>query len=465
MTKLLSRIHRWLRRREPSPSPPPPPLFVPTFLQDWKSVERTFPQSQASLEPIVPLNQSSATLALAMYQRLAEPSDDVVVSPFSLRMVLAMTLGGARAETAAELRGLLSAGDGDTDVHETLGRQCRSLQAFGADGSLGIANSLWIANAHPLTAGFEALTSAHYGSDIHSVDLASPATAVEMNRWVAERTFGRITDLIGRLDADSRLVLVNALAFRGTWATPFLPVATHDQPFTLLDGRRMLVPMMFNTMRVRYAERQDLQAVDLEYRGGRLSMLIVLPSADTGLSTLEHELSAPMIAALDANLRVREVHVSLPRFKVSAEHSLVPLLQSLGVRHSFDRDTADFSGINARRPPDAAALFVSDILQKAVVDVNEEGTEAVAATAVLFPQCAASLTAEEPVIPMFRADRPFLFAIRDRSSGEILFMGRVTGSRFDRSGVRGEADQFDAESLELPEFLRGGRRFRLTRGR
>jgi hypothetical protein len=146
--------------------------------------------------------------------------------------------------------------------------------------------------------------------------------------------------------------------------------------------------------------------------------------------------------------------------------SLVPLLQSLGVRHSFDRDTADFSGINARRPPDAEALFVSDILQKSVVDVNEEGTEAVATTAVVFPQGAASMQPARPVIPVFRADRPFLFAIRDRPSGEILFMGRVTGSGFGDSRTPRGNGEFDPDVPRFLRGLRGGHRLRgVTRGR
>jgi len=453
MSEMLSRLHRWLRRRVPPPSPPP--SFVPTFLQNWQSVEPTFPPSRAAFERIVPLSPSSATLAVAMYRRLAKSSDDIVVSPFSLRVALTMVLAGAKGETAAELRQLLGVDEDDTLVHETLGELCRDLRTTGTDGSLGIANSLWVANEHPLTREFEALTQEHYQSEVHTANLASAATVAEMNRWVAERTFGRITDLIGELDVDSRLVLINALAFRGKWVTPFLSHATTDDPFTMADGRRRLVPMMFRTMHVGYGERDDVQAIDLEYEGGRLSMLIVLPSTRIGLSRLERSLSADMLSGLGAELRVREVKVSLPRFTSSATGDLVPLLQSLGVRHSFDRDTADFSGINGRRPPDAEALFVSDILQKALIDVNEEGTEAVAATAVVFARCLASMPAEEPVIPVFRADRPFLFAIRDRASGEILFMGRVTGSGFEEPGVPDGGDEPDPD---LPPFLRVRRR-------
>jgi serpin B len=161
--------------------------------------------------------------------------------------------------------------------------------------------------------------------------------------------------------------------------------------------------MMFQKMPVGYAERQNLQAVELNYEGGRLSMVVVLPSVDTGLGRLEETLSAQALEALDSELRVREVNVSLPRFKISTDGSLVPLMHSLGVRHTFDRETADFSGINGRRPPDDEALFVSDILQKALVDVNEEGTEAVAATAVMMVRCAASL---RPPRKSFRCSAP-----------------------------------------------------------
>ena len=431
MAGLFSRMQQWLRR-----GTPPLPISLAAVLPI------------AGLGRGAALDEPSASCGVAMYRYLAGSPDDIVVSPFSLRVALAMALGGARGDTATELRRLLGAGDDDPDVQEALGRLCRDLQAFGGDGSLGIANSLWIANAHPLTAEFEALASAHFASEIHAVNLASPATVTVMNRWVAARTFGRITGLISELNADSRLVLINALAFRGKWRTPFEPDETQDGLFTMAAGQCRLVPMMFQTMRVGYAEGHDAQAVDLEYQGGRLSMLIILPSAETGLSRLERQLAATL-TSLSAALRVREVQVSIPRFKVSADQSPVPLLQSLGVRRCFDRGSADFSGVNGLRPPAPEALFISDILQRVVVDVSEQGTEAVAATAIMEDRAAERPLARS-VIPEFRADRPFLFAIRDRQSGEILFMGRVTGSQFAESVFQEEADEFD---YDFPEFF------------
>jgi serpin B len=401
------------------------------------------------------LNGDSTGIALEMYRQLAASPGDIAFSPFSLRVALTMVLAGARGSTAAELRQLLGIAEGDTLVHETLGQICRDLRTTGVNGSLGTANSLWIANHHPVTSEFEALAVSHYQGDIHTVDLASAATIAEMNRWVAERTFGRITDLIGELDSDSRLVLINALAFRGKWLTPFLPDATDDDLFTLADGQRRIVPMMSQVMRVGYAEQQDLQAVNLDYEGGRLSMVVVLPSARAGLGRLEDTLSAQALAAFDSELRVRKVSVSIPRFKISTAGSLVPLMKSLGLRHSFDRETADFSGINGRRPPDAESLFISDVVQKAVVDVNEQGTEAVAASAVKMARVAAAMRPRGPVIPVFRADHPFLFAIRDRASGEILFIGRVAGSGLEEPIARDDGDDFDPD---LPPFIRVQRR-------
>ena len=236
-------------------------------------------------------------------------------------------------------------------MHETLGQIVGQLQTTGVDGSLGTANSLWIANHHPLTREFEALAvSQHYQSEIPTVDLASAATTAEMNRWVAERTFGRITDLIGELDVDSRLVLINALAFRGKWLTPFLPDATDDDFFTLADGRRRTVPMMSRVMRVGYAERENLQAVDLAYQGGRLSMPIRLPSAHTGLGRLEDTLSAQALSALDSELRAREVSVSLPRFKISTAGSRVLTMKRSG---SGTASTATCGLLRHQRSPAA----------------------------------------------------------------------------------------------------------------
>ena len=390
-----------------------------------------------------------------MYRQLAASPGDIAFSPFSLRVALTMVLGGARGSTAAELRQLLDIAEADTLVHDALGQICRGLRTAGVDGSLGIANSIWIANGHPLTREFEALAQQHYRSEVHTVDFTSTATIAEMNRWVAERTFGRVTDLIGELDADSRLVLINALALRGKWVAPFEPEATRDDFFTLADGERRGVLMMSGVMGVGYVEQDDLQAVDLKYQGGRLSMRIVLPSARTGLSRLERTLSARAHAALDSELPAGDVRVLLPRFKISTNGSLASLLRSLGLRHSFDRETADFSGINGRRPPDEEALFISDILQKVLVDVNEVGTEAVAATGVLMARCGAALRPRRPAVPVFRADRPFLFAIRDRPSGEILFIGRVTGSGFEERDDTGDGV---GSAPGLRSFLRPRRR-------
>jgi serpin B len=221
------------------------------------------------------------------------------------------------------------------------------------------------------------------------------------------------------------MVLANAVHFKGMWMNPFSKTGTHDEPFRLESGATVPAPLMHECADVWYAGGDGFHAVDLPYEGGSLSMFVLLPYRPGGLLDLEKKLSAQMIQECAGRMTLREVKLFFPRFRIEgATIDVAAPLAALGVTLPFSRTQADFSGINGRRPPDDDALYFSAVFHQALVEVNEEGTEAAAATAASMTLGVMPAPAEGPA-PVFRADHPFLFAIRHRRSGEILFVGRM----------------------------------------
>jgi serpin B len=246
---------------------------------------------------------------------------------------------------------------------------------------------------------------------------AAEASRKTINAWVERQTKEKIKNLIpkGVLDSMTRLVLTNAIYFKGNWARQFKEDQTKDAPFILADGRKIETAMMNQTAEFGYMEVETLQGLELPYVDKELSMIILLPKALDGLGGLEEALNQENLSQWLARLYRRKVVVSVPKFKATSQFSLASVLTSMGMKDAFTSD-ADFSGINGRKD-----LFISAVIHKAYVDVNEEGTEAAAATGVTM-----KLTSIGPSrTPVFRADHPFLFLIRDNYSGSILFIGRV----------------------------------------
>lgn len=367
---------------------------------------------------------------LALYARLRQKPGNLFFSPFSIRTAFGMAYAGARGQTATQMSRALHFGSSAQALHETLGRIIRRLNAPAADTyELAVANSLWAQEGAPLQKEFLDLVTRHYGSSIHPVDFLHSAEAARqaINRWVEDRTKQRIRDLIPPrgVDQGTRLVLANAVYFKGLWELQFPKAATRDEPFYLEDGRSVQTPLMHQLKEVRYARGDGFQAVDLGYRGGDLSMLVLLPDKKDGLGDLETKLSARLLDTCISNMAVREVKVFLPRFTLTWDALMTTPLRELGMPLAFTPGQADFSGINGVAPPQENALYISAVFHKAFIEVNEKGTEAAAATAITMAPTAAMVPSKPPAIPIFRADHPFLFAIRDHKSGAILFLGRM----------------------------------------
>lgn len=368
--------------------------------------------------------------ALAMYGQLRQRPGNLVFSPFSIRTALGMTHAGARGETAAQMRAALRISSSDEMLQAAFGEVIQRLNAAGGgDYEMTVANSLWCQEGEPLLPGFLDLIAGNYGGGVNAVDFSHAAEAARknINHWVEDTTRRKIRELIpsGGLNAETRLVLANAVCFKGMWMLQFLTTATRDDPFHLEDGGRVQAPLMYQQEKVQYLRAAGYQAVELVYRGGDLSMLVLLPDRRDGLRDLEKKLSARMLRDCVTRMHIREVELFLPRFKITwGTVDLSDQLTLLGMPLAFNSQ-ADFSGINGHQPPDEAALWISAIFHKAFVEVNEEGTEAAAATAISVTFTAARWRSKPPAIPIFRADHPFLFAIRDRRSGLILFLGRI----------------------------------------
>ncbi len=370
------------------------------------------------------LGGSINAFALDLYAQVRGEKGNLFFSPYSISSALAMTYGGARGDTAAEMARTLRFPAGwpaaPDRIHAAYAGLNAGLNAEGKPYALTVANSLWGQKEYGFVEDFLGLLKRQYGAGLNEVDFAKDTEGARkaINAWVEKETKDRIKDLVppGALQPLTRLVLANAIYFKGTWESPFEKQATRDADFFVTPVRKVRVPTMRQTELMRYADAGDCQVLELPYKGEELAMILLLPKAKGGLAALEKSLSAETLATRLAGLGAQSVAVSLPRYTMTWSSGLAKVLGAMGMVRAFDAQKADFTGISGGKEP----LWISEVIHKAFVEVNEEGTEAAAATAVIAMGGAA------PAKPVeFRADHPFLFLIRDTRSGAILFMGRL----------------------------------------
>ena len=365
---------------------------------------------------------ASNALGFDLFARLRSEAGNLAFSPASIAVALSMTFAGARGETAAEMQRVLHAPEDGATLHGAWATLLADWQKLGGDEApvIRTANRLFGDKSLKLVPDFLALTGKRYGAPLDASDFRGAADSERgrINGWVADQTNDRIRDLLppGSIDATTRIVLTNAIYFKATWAQPFFPQRTRPDRFTQADGTVVEVPFMHQTEHLRYGETDDAQLLELGYAGGQFATLFVLPKDPRGLDALEGKLTAATYAQWAAGLAAEEVQVDLPRFELrpAASLALRPHLEALGMKKAFDAQGADFGGIATGEP-----LFVTDVYHKAFVAMDESGTEAAAATAVTAAKGAGG------ELQHFTADRPFLFLIRDRKSGIVLFIGRV----------------------------------------
>lgn len=364
--------------------------------------------------------QGNTEFALDLYQKLRGVNGNLFFSPYSISMALAMTYAGARGDTQTQMAHTLHFGTDGKRLHSALSLLRKKLLEAENQGKvqLKVANSLWPRMGYVFQKSFLSLMIKYYGVSIAPVDFGDgEAARTLINNWVAENTENKIKDLIasGFLDSATRLILVNAVYFKGEWSNLFDPNLTDLAPFqTALDGE-VQVQMMALKHAFRYVEMDGFQILELPYTGDALSMIALLPREVDGLVKLEDSLLVENLNQWVKNLVETEVEVSLPRFELAFPFRLDDTLKSMGMEYAFS-ENADFSEMDESRE-----LYLGAVLHKAFVSVNEHGTEAAAATAVVMQLKSISF----PSV-VFCADHPFVFLIRENTTGSILFMGRVS---------------------------------------
>lgn len=375
--------------------------------------------TEASRADAKTLADANAAFAWDLFHVLAAGDGNLFFSPFSVSEALAMVYAGARGETAAELEQAFHFDTLRDRTHSAFNALDQALLAKDADVDsfrLAVANATWGQRDYRFEQAYLDLLAANYGSGLHLADFkADPEAARQVvNDWVADQTEQRIKDLMpqGSVTRDTRLVLTNAIYFHADWERKFAKALTAKGAFKLLDGRTVEADLMRQTGSFAYARAGNVEALELPYVGKRVSLLILLPAAGE-FASLQASLDAKRVADLVGGLKATQMSLAVPKFSFTSTLPLKDSLQTLGIRAVFEPGRADLSGMNGQRE-----LFVTGVYHKAFVKVDEEGTEAAAATGVGVGATSA------PALSV-SVDRPFIFLIRDRESGAVLFAGRV----------------------------------------
>ena len=368
--------------------------------------------------------------AFDLYARLAQKPGNTFFSPYSISNALGMTYAGAKGQTATEMAQTLHFTLAGDKLHPALGDVIRQLQGKDKDRpfKLSTVNRLWAQNGLAIRAEFMRITQTDYQSGLQQLDfLKDPESGRKtINQWVEEQTNNKIKDLLqkGTITPGTRLVLTNAIYFKADWLSPFTKEATRPEDFTIPGTPAFKVPMMNQVLHPAYLATDDFQLVRLPYRGHEVSMVVILPKKIDGLAEVEKKLSAKSLHQNVADAKIAHVALTMPKFKMTKEFKLNDELVAMGMPTAFSNQ-ADFSGMV---DSSSEKLKIDAVIHKAFVEVDEKGTEAAAATAVVMVKSSAIARPPEPPIP-FRADHPFLFVIQHNATGSILFLGRVNDPR------------------------------------
>jgi serpin B len=404
-----------------SPAPEPPKAPAPTEIRDAEAVDLP----DVSAETTQGVARSINAFGLEYYRRTATTTGNMVSSPASMAIAFAMTYAGAEGDTAAEMKKTFAFTAEGEELYAGFTQMLESWNAA-AEIELAVANRLFGETSLEFKPEFVDLTTKYFRAPLQPMDFKTNADGCrrEINGWVEERTRTKIKDLLPpkSITGETRLVLANAIYFKGDWEIPFEKESTRPGEFRGSAGK---VETELMNLQEYFGYFDDpttgSRIVELRYKGGALSMLFVLPGTDDGLAAVEDKLSAELLDGWSQGLTNREVFVTLPRFRIAPDSSerLKPVLQKMGIVRAFVPEMAEFGKMAPTPPP----LYISDAFHKAFIEVNEKGTEAAAATAVVMGEGAGAPSAPPA---RFNADHPFLFLLRDRNTGALLFLGRVT---------------------------------------
>jgi len=379
------------------------------------------PEMMALTPDVNAIVNSNNRFALELYQHLSQNQGNLFFSPYSLSAALAMTYGGAAGQTANQMAEVLNFNLSADAIHPAFSQLAKIINVESNPGyQIQMANRLWGQQEYEFLGSFLDLTQEYYGAALQPVDFENEPEAARqtINQWVSEQTKQTIQNLIpaGILNQWTRLVLTNAIYFQGNWLLPFDAENTQPDLFTLLSGEQITVPIMYQRNRFWYGNYDGVEVLRLFYVDYGVSMLILLPENPQRLARLERELNLEALQPfVDCADREYMVDLWLPKFQMAAEFELKQTLSQMGMEVAFSQENANFSGMNGN----PGELYLSAVVHKAFVDVNEVGTEASAGSAAI----AGSRSTAPPA--SFRADRPFIFLIQDNESDSILFLGRV----------------------------------------
>ncbi len=379
-------------------------------------------ERNATSEGVTEITGALNQFGIDLYLELLNGSDNVFISPYSIFTALSMTYEGAGGDTAEQMAEVLYLPDNDTVRRGSFAKVQNRIKNGTDDYELSSPNKIWPQEGYPILQSFYDIIEDFYLGGIEELDFNSDLEGARqrINEWVEEQTNERIKDLLpeGILTPPILMILTSAIYFYGKWLYEFNKEDTTDTYFHLSSGESIKVPTMSMNVEegLRYYGDDGLEALELPYKGGDLSMLVLLPKGD--IASMEASLSDAKLKGVQDGLYDTEVDVYLPKFEVETEYGLDEPLMSLGMIDAFDPGKSDFSRMAPL--PYSEDAYISAVLHKAFVKVNEEGTEAAAATAVVV-----SLRGGVEVIPVFRADHPFLFFIMHKETGSILFMGKV----------------------------------------
>jgi serpin B len=369
-----------------------------------------------STDELQTLVDANNQFAFELYAELKDDGGNMFFSPFSISTALAMTYEGARGQTADEMQSVLHFPEDDMIRRNSFAQLISHINAPSAEYELNTANALWAQQNYPFLNTYIDTVRENYYSEVTNLDFVGETekSRVTINDWVEEKTNDRIKDIIppGVLTPLTRLVLTNAIYFKGTWITQFDKEDTRLQDFKLGGNRTVEVEMMYlPDEEFNYYWSEDLQVLEMPYEGDQVSMLVLLPE-EGKMEELEESLTPENLNLWRSSLREQEIDIYIPKFELETKYFLTQNLAEMGMPTAFSMD-ADLSGMDG-----TTDLMITDVIHQAFVRVDEEGTEAAAATAVIV--------ALKGMPNQFRADHPFIFIIQDTETGSVLFMGKVT---------------------------------------
>ncbi len=357
--------------------------------------------------------------SIACFKQTIESAkeENVFISPLSMSIALGMTWNGARGNTATEMRNVLGYGDLSPDtINESYRNLIESLPKIDPGVILEIANSIWIKQGYQILQSFLNINSEYFHASVRELDFSKNAAVDTINGWVAKSTHDKIKTIISApIDPLVRMYLINAVYFKGTWTHKFDTASTQKAPFHITPEKDTTCDLMYQSGDFPYLENDDFQAVDLPYGNEDYSMAVLLPVEGQTPDSLLAKLNPESWNSWVKGFHEREVILYLPRFKLSYETIMNKVLIGMGMALAFDNHDADFKGMEPK-----GELFINRVIHKTFVQVDEKGTEAAAVTGV---EMALKAAIQRP--PQIRVDRPFLFVIHEKTSGTILFMGKI----------------------------------------